>query len=66
MFCSLSIYLGTSPAWILNLSLCLHSYQEWLKKKKEKSRENMKLKKKEEILKEEKKRVNNPFCAQEL
>ncbi|XP_040001063.1 microtubule-associated protein 9 [Xiphias gladius] len=29
-------------------------YQEWLKKKKEKSRENMQLKKKEEILKEKK------------
>uniref|UniRef100_UPI0037E812C3 microtubule-associated protein 9 isoform X2 n=1 Tax=Semicossyphus pulcher TaxID=241346 RepID=UPI0037E812C3 len=31
-------------------------YQEWLKKKKEKSRENMQLKKKEETLKEKKKR----------
>ncbi|XP_070684502.1 microtubule-associated protein 9 [Pempheris klunzingeri] len=31
-------------------------YQEWLQKKKVKSRENMKLKKKEEILKEKKKR----------
>ncbi|XP_059184341.1 microtubule-associated protein 9 [Centropristis striata] len=31
-------------------------YQEWLRKKKEKSRENIRLKKKEEILKENKKR----------
>ncbi|XP_029993942.1 microtubule-associated protein 9 [Sphaeramia orbicularis] len=34
-------------------------YQEWLRKKKEKSRENMQLKKKEEIIKENKKREQN-------
>lgn len=32
----------------------------------EKSRENMQLKKKEEILKEKKKRVNNIFCKLEI
>lgn len=36
-----------------------HFYKEWLKKKKEKSRENMQLKKKEAMLKEKKKKVSH-------
>ena len=39
----------------------MYSSQEWLEKKKEKSRENMQQKKQEDILKEKKKRVNNQF-----
>ena len=37
----------------------MYSSQEWLQKKKEKSKQNMELKKKEEMLNEKKKRVNN-------
>uniref|UniRef100_A0A8C7YP23 Uncharacterized protein n=1 Tax=Oryzias sinensis TaxID=183150 RepID=A0A8C7YP23_9TELE len=36
-------------------------YQEWLKKKKEKSRENMQLKKKEELQKDKEKEVSHPL-----
>lgn len=41
--------------------------QEWLQKKKEKSRENMQIKKKEEgALREKNKRVSNLFCKLDI
>lgn len=40
----------------------MFSWQEWLQKKKAKLRENIQLKKKEELLKEKKKKVKNLFC----
>ncbi|KAM7394237.1 hypothetical protein PAMP_021050 [Pampus punctatissimus] len=48
------VSLQESPAQAADL-LRATIYQEWLKKKKEKSRENMQLKKKEEILREKRK-----------
>lgn len=48
---------------ILKLLACnMYSLQDWLQKKKERTRENLQLRKKEEMLREQKKRVTDPFC----